>query len=662
MHWRTGRIGLALLAAAVLAVGAPVGAAEGAVGPLGPGREATWGGFRQTHFTFAGRSAWVIEPKVAAPGRPWIWRARFPGYHNEIERALLERGYHTVYIDTPNLYGSPTAMAVWDGFYRAVTEQFALNPKGVLYGCSRGGLFIYNFAHRWPERVAAIYGDTPVMDFTSWPEGRDGRGTRSEGDWQELKRVYGFADDAAAEAYRDIPMNYAEQLAQARVPIWHTLGAEDRIVPPKYNSLPFVERFQRAGGEIALHWNKGPYALDGHHFPLDAVRETVDFIEWNTPLPALSAVVEATWQQDAEALAPALRRLAGLKEARVVFLGGSITQNPGWQNRVAESLRRRYPGVNFRFDNLGIASLGSVSHVFRWREHINGPVDLLFFEAAVNDQNLPLDDVARAYEGTVRGLRQAYPEAGLVCLHFAEPRHTADYAAGQTPKVIACHQQIAAHYRVAQINLAKEVSDRLAAGQFDWARDFRNLHPSPFGQRLYYRAVCRLLNTADRLARSGQPLAPATLPELLRADAWANGCFLPAAAATEVLGGEKLACWKPEEPKETRLRFFNCPVLKLVGEGAACSFTFEGPLVGLYVIAGPRSAPVAWSIDGGPWQVCKTLTPWSHYIYMPWPYILQDHLPPGPHTLRLELRPEGSHDTLWLYGLTLSPTPPASRP
>jgi hypothetical protein len=34
---------------------------------------------------------------------------------------------------------------------------------------SRGGLIIYNCAVANPEKVAAIYGDAPVMDFKSWP-------------------------------------------------------------------------------------------------------------------------------------------------------------------------------------------------------------------------------------------------------------------------------------------------------------------------------------------------------------------------------------------------------------------------------------------------------------------------------------------------------------
>lgn len=645
----------------LLALGAPLAiAAEAAPAvaaamaqPFPGATESLWNGYRRLSFPFMGYRAWVTFPKMAAPGKPWMWRARFPGFHDEIDLELLKRGYHTVHVDTGNLYGAPKAMEVWDALYGKVTATFGLNPRVALYGASRGGLFIYAFAGRWPERVATIYGDTPVMDFTSWPEGKDGTGTRSTDDWERLKQVYGFTSDAEAEAYQGIPLNTAERLANCRIPIWHTIGPEDRIVPPKHNTERFAQRFRAAGGEMAIHSNKGPYSLQGHHFPLDAVAPTVCFIEANTPLPDLPADVMATWSRDAAALRPALDRIAGLKKARVLYLGGSITQNPGWQDLVSESLRRRFPNVELDCVNVGIASLGSLSHAFRWREHFNGPADLVFFEAAVNDlhNGQTAEETERAYEGVIRGILSENPQAGIVCLHFAEPRHTADYAKGKTPVVIARQARVAAYYGVPQLNLAKEVADRLAAKQFDWGRDFRDLHPSPFGQRLYYNAVRRLLNAASFAPTS----APAALPAPLRADCWDKGAFIPGAKAKDCKGAEAIANWKPVPPRETRRFFVNCPLLKAKGDGATFAFDFTGKTLGAYVVSGPTSAVLEWSVDGGAWQSKDTRTPWSGHIYMPWPHILASDLPEGPHTVRFRVRARDGYDTILLYGLMVNP-------
>lgn len=656
------RHGLRLALAGLLFLGlaAPLAAEATPEAPLADAaakasglREGTWHGYRRVSFTLEGHAAWVTFPKTPAPGKPWVWRARFPGYHDEIDLALLKRGFHTAHIDTANLYGSPRAMRLWDAFYALVTRLYGLNPRVSLYGCSRGGLFIYAFADRWPERVASIYGDTPVMDFTTWPEGKDGRGERSEADWTRLKQVYGFKSDAEAEAWRGTGLHLAEKLARAHLPIWHTIGPEDAVVPPRHNTEPFAERFRAAGGEMAIHVNKGPYSLRGHHFPLDAVDATADFIEAHAPLPDLSPEVMAAWSSDAAALRPALDRIRRQGRARVVFLGGSITQNPGWQNLVAESLRRRFPGTDFTFDNVGVASLGSLSHAFRWRSQAGGPIDLLFFEAAVNDlhNGQRPEETERAYEGVLRGVLQANPEAGIVCLHFAEPRHTADYRAGREPAVVARQARVAAHYGVAQVNLAREVADRLAAGQFDWARDFRDLHPSPFGQRLYYNAIRRLLDAAS----DAPAAAPRPLPAPLRADCWAGGDLLPPAKARDLRQARVDPAWRPDPPAETRRLFVGCPLLCAEGEGAAWAFDFEGRTVGALLVCGPDSAPLEWSLDGGPWTRLETRTPWSGHIHMPWPYVLADGLAPGAHAIRFRVRAEGGRDAVRLHGLMVSP-------
>ena len=58
----------------------------------------TWYGHARTVFVFDGEEAWVVEPKVAAPGRPWSWTMEWPMAF--VERtgapALLAAGYHHV--------------------------------------------------------------------------------------------------------------------------------------------------------------------------------------------------------------------------------------------------------------------------------------------------------------------------------------------------------------------------------------------------------------------------------------------------------------------------------------------------------------------------------------------------------------------------------------
>ena len=98
-------------------------------------RESQWHGHQRLHFTIAERSAYVVQPKKAAAGHPWVWRARFPDFHYEADVELLKRGFHIGYVDVAGLFGSPTAMAIGDEFYKFMTAERGLNPKPVLEGC-----------------------------------------------------------------------------------------------------------------------------------------------------------------------------------------------------------------------------------------------------------------------------------------------------------------------------------------------------------------------------------------------------------------------------------------------------------------------------------------------------------------------------------------------
>jgi hypothetical protein len=94
------------------------------------------------------------------------------------------------------------------------------------------------------------------------------------------------------------------------------------------------------------------------------------------------------------------------KVGRVAFLGGSITEMKGWHNEVMDQLKQRFPTTKFEFVEAGIGSTGSTPGAFRIKKDalMNGKVDLLFVEAAVNDHTNGFDSIAqiRGMEGEIR--------------------------------------------------------------------------------------------------------------------------------------------------------------------------------------------------------------------------------------------------------------------
>jgi len=224
----------------------------------------------------------VVCPKHPATGNPWIWNARFPDWHTDIDSLLLTEGFYVTHISTDELIGSPKAVAVWNEYYNYLTAHYHLSQKVALEGISRGGLYVYNFAKRYPERVSCIYAEAPVCDFKTWPGGFTG-GQRSDADWKLILEMYGFQNDAEALAYNDNPIDHLEALAKARVPILHMIGLNDSIVPPSLNTFVLVERYLKLGGiATVVPCTKGPMELKGHHFPIETPRLVADFVLYHT--------------------------------------------------------------------------------------------------------------------------------------------------------------------------------------------------------------------------------------------------------------------------------------------------------------------------------------------------------------------------------------------
>ncbi len=264
-HWAVAMVALFSVSASGIAAETPA--------PF-PGKQSVWNGFPRFDFEIDGRPVLVVAPKQAAAGRPWVWHGEFFGHKPAPDIALLERGFHVVYMSVPNMLGSPEAVAHWNACYGELTGKYGFARQVALVGLSRGGLYCYNWAEANPDKVACIYGDAPVCDFKSWPGGK-GKGKGSPRDWQLVLERYGFKDDAEALAYTKNPVDNLALLAKAKVPLLHVYGDADDVVPWEENTGLIAERYRKLGGEIVLIAKHGV----GHHpHGLDDSTPIVEFI------------------------------------------------------------------------------------------------------------------------------------------------------------------------------------------------------------------------------------------------------------------------------------------------------------------------------------------------------------------------------------------------
>lgn len=209
-----------------------------------------WNGFKIKEATLNGVAYKVVFPKKANANKNWIWRARFWGHEPQTDIALLNAGFHLVYIEVSNLFGSPKAVDIWDGFYNFIIKKYKLNTKVVLEGMSRGGLIVFNWANQNAEKVACIYADAPVCDFKSWPAGL-GAGNGSKKAWQACLKSYHF-NETVAPQFSGNPINHMENIAMQKVPILIVVGDVDQVVPVAENSALLEQRLNNLGWELNM--------------------------------------------------------------------------------------------------------------------------------------------------------------------------------------------------------------------------------------------------------------------------------------------------------------------------------------------------------------------------------------------------------------------------
>lgn len=227
---------------------------------LYPGKRSKWQGFDRYDLEVGGPTVTIVAPETAAKGKPWVWHGEFFGHKPDPDVALLERGFHIVYMRINDMLGSPPAVTHWNNLYAELTRKHGFNKKPALVGLSRGGLYCYNWATANPDKVACIYGDAPVCDFKSWPGGK-GKGKGDARNWQLVMDLWGFKDEAEAVAYQGNPVDSLAALAKRKVPLLHVFGDADEVVPWQENTGLLAERYRKLGGPIDLIAKAGV----GHH-------------------------------------------------------------------------------------------------------------------------------------------------------------------------------------------------------------------------------------------------------------------------------------------------------------------------------------------------------------------------------------------------------------
>ena len=217
-----------------------------------------WYGFERLDFPFEGRRAIVVRPR-AGDGRWMLKTEYFPAFQ-DLERALVEKGFHLAYLENENRWGMDADQDAKARFRDFLFREFSLEHCCLPIGMSCGGLHALQLAVRRPDMVSALYLDAPVVNLFSCPFGFGVGSDIGPGAQQEALNALGLTRSQLI-AYRNQPVDHLSVLEGLRIPMALVWGDRDTTVPFEENGAHLKALYERA--DIPHYFECKPGC--GHH-------------------------------------------------------------------------------------------------------------------------------------------------------------------------------------------------------------------------------------------------------------------------------------------------------------------------------------------------------------------------------------------------------------
>jgi hypothetical protein len=287
------------------------------------------------------------------------------------------------------------------------------------------------------------------------------------------------------------------------------------------------------------------------------------------------------------------------------FIGNSVLSGKGLKDQHLRYSHRMVQGFKKHFPN---ASPREVRHIYpggSWfalyrtsrGQAVFGEVicsgHLAILDFAADDRNVDIEQMKANLEGVVRQVTLYRSTHSKILVYTLTPEILQAYQAGETPKYIQISEQIAEHYNIPSLNLAKYAADAIIAGKMSFA-DFSadGINPTDAGAKMYAEAVDMFID--DLMTAYPIPEKPTRykLPNPLFPATNDNGRIV----AYEDPQVRRSAAWKPGQ--ESPIGPFR-HVLVADEVGATVSLNFKGSEIGVIDVVDSDSADYEFTIDGG---------------------------------------------------------------
>ena len=332
------------------------------------------------------------------------------------------------------------------------------------------------------------------------------------------------------------------------------------------------------------------------------------------------------------------KKLRKGKPVTIAYLGGSITEAPGYRVQTEAYFKSRYPQAQITTVNAGVGGTGSPLGVFRLKQDVlDYKPDLVFVEFAVNDFNGDSLKICNAIEGVIRQIRAADRTTDICFLYTIFEPMVKEYRAMTMPSSVRYMERIADYYKLPSINLGHDVLAKLDAGKLVFAAEknsdqgpkviFTNdrTHPTTAGHSVYTGTIIKAFQEMEKL-----PGRRMRLPASLYPDNLQHAFMLPPDSF------ERVGNWRPGSEK-SELRSYSTSFPQLIwtdNVSDSLVIRFNGNRIGIGDVIGPSSNTVQMRIDG---KLIFRSRFDEYCTYYRRSFFFIDSLKDGPHVLSLRL-------------------------
>lgn len=286
------------------------------------------------------------------------------------------------------------------------------------------------------------------------------------------------------------------------------------------------------------------------------------------------------------------------------FIGSSVLAGTGLKDpnlcyaiQMVKDFKKHFPDATI-IETRHMQPGGSWFGQFRisWGQPVFGEViasgHLAILDFASDDRHVNIEQVKTSLEGLVRQIILYRATHSQILIYTLTPEMLLSYQAGQTPEYIRVSEQIAGHYGIPSLNLAKYAAEKIITGKISFEEfSTDGINPTDAGAKIYADAVAEFVDALLITYPVPNKPQPRTLPLPLFPKTNDNGQIV----AYEDMTVKQTGNWKPGQASQIG-PFRHLLISNEVG--ATLTLKFKGSEIGIIDVVDKDSADFQYSVDG----------------------------------------------------------------